>query len=125
MSKQIISTDQAPKAIGPYSQAIVHSDLIFVSGQVPIDPEVGKIVEGIEAQIKRCLDNISAILAAAGSGWDKVLKTTIFLKDMNNFKIVNEIYSRYFTGNYPARSTVQVARLPLDAEIEIEAIATK
>ncbi|MFZ5649006.1 MAG: RidA family protein [Bacillota bacterium] len=124
MLKQIISTNKAPKAIGPYSQANKYNDLVFVSGQLPIDPVTGKLAEGIEYQARQCIENVSAILAEAGTGLEKVLKTTIFLKDLNNFKTVNEIYGSYFTGNHPARSTVQVARLPLDAEIEIEAIAT-
>lgn len=124
MLKQIISTDKAPKAIGPYSQANKHNDLVFVSGQLPIDPVTGKLAEGIESQARQCIENMSAILSEAGTGLEKVLKTTIFLKDLNNFKIVNEIYGSYFTANHPARSTVQVARLPLDAEIEIEAVAT-
>lgn len=124
MLKQIISADKAPKAIGPYSQANKYNDLVFVSGQLPIDPVTGKLAEGIESQARQCIENVSAILAEAGTGLEKVLKTTIFLKDLNNFKTVNEIYGSYFTGNHPARSAVQVARLPLDAEIEIEAIAT-
>ncbi|MFZ5651978.1 MAG: RidA family protein [Bacillota bacterium] len=124
MLKQIIGTDKAPKAIGPYSQANKYNDLVFVSGQLPIDPVTGKLAEGIESQARQCIENLTAILAEAGTGLEKVLKTTIFLKDLNNFKTVNEIYGSYFTGNHPARSTVQVVRLPLDAEIEIEAIAT-
>lgn len=122
--KQVISSENAPKAIGPYSQANKYNDLVFVSGQLPIDPVTGKLVEGIEAQAKQSLDNIMAILAEAGSSLVKVLKVNIFLKDLANFKTVNEIYSTYFTENYPARSTVEVARLPMDALIEIEVVAT-
>ncbi|KJR96902.1 MAG: endoribonuclease L-PSP [Peptococcaceae bacterium BRH_c4a] len=123
MLKQTINTESAPKPIGPYSQAIKCSDLIFVSGQIPVDPNTGKLVEEIEAQARQCLDNISAILTAAGSDLRKVIKTTIFLKDLNDFKTVNEIYGSYFTNTYPARSTIEAARLPLDAKVEIEAIA--
>ena len=122
MTKQIINTEGAPQAIGPYSQANRVKDFVFVSGQLPIDPETGKLVEGIEAQTKQCLENLSQILIAAGSDLSKVLKTTIFLQNMDNFTTVNGIYGQYFTSNYPARSTVQVAKLPLAAEIEIEAI---
>ncbi len=124
MSKQIISTAQAPKAIGPYSQANRSGNLVFVSGQLPLNPETGKIPAGIEAQTKQCLDNLAAILAASGSDLSKIVKTTIFLQDLGNFQVVNQIYGSYFSGDYPARSTVQVARLPLDADIEIEAVAT-
>lgn len=123
MSKFIVSTEHAPKAIGPYSQAIKAKDFVFVSGQLPLDPATGKLVEGIEAQASQCLKNLSAILAEAGSELAKVVKTTIFLQSMDDFQTVNQIYGRYFTENYPARSTVQVAKLPLGAEVEIEAIA--
>lgn len=121
--KQVISTDGAPKAIGPYSQAQKYGNFIFVSGQLPINPVSGKMAEGIEAQAKQSMDNIGAILKEAGSSFSNVLKTVIFLKDLSSFKTVNEIYSTYFSGNYPARSTVEVARLPMDAQIEIEVIA--
>lgn len=124
MIKKIISTENAPKAIGPYSQANRIQDLVFVSGQLPINPDTGGFASGIEAQAKQCLENIKVILTEAGSDLTKVVKSTIFLKDMNNFKVVNEVYATYFTENYPARSTVEVARLPLDAEVEIEVIAT-
>lgn len=123
--KSIISTTNAPAAIGPYSQAVSTGELLFLSGQIPLDPETGAIVEGgIESQTKRVLDNVAAILTAAGTGFDKVIKTTVFLSDMNNFAKMNEIYTQYFIeGAYPARSTIQVARLPRDAAVEIEVIA--
>lgn len=122
MSKEIISTENAPKAIGPYSQATKVNGFVFVSGQLPINPALGQMPEGIEAQARQCLENLSAIILEAGADFSQVVKTTIFLKDMDNFKTVNEVYEQYFKGNYPARSTVQVAKLPLDAEVEIEAI---
>ncbi len=124
MSKEIISTEHAPKAIGPYSQGNKFNDLVFVSGQLPLNLVTGQLVEGIEDQVRQSLDNLKAILEEAGSSLKKVVKTTIFLKNMDNFKTANEVYAQYFTENYPARSTVQVAKLPLDAEVEIEAIAT-
>jgi len=123
MLKQIVATEQAPKAIGPYAQAVKLNGLVFVSGQLPLHPESGLMAAGIEAQAKQCLENLAAILRAAGSDLSKVVKTTIFLKNLDNFKTVNEIYGQYFAAAYPARSTVQVAKLPLDADIEIEAIA--
>lgn len=122
MSKEIISTENAPKAIGPYSQATKVNGFVFVSGQLPINPALGQMPEGIEAQARQCLENLSAIILEAGADLSQVVKTTIFLKDMDHFKTVNEVYGQYFKGNYPARSTVQVAKLPLDAEVEIEAI---
>ena len=122
--KKVIETDMAPKAIGPYSQAIQAGDLIFVSGQIPIDPVTGKRVEGgIEDQTRRVLDNIKGLLDSQGSGMVDVIKVTIFLKDMSDFSRVNEIYATYFPSSPPARSTVEVARLPRDVLIEIEAIA--
>lgn len=123
MTKQIINSDKAPKAIGPYSQAVISQGKIYLSGQLPIDPSTGKMVEGLEAQTKQSLHNIKAILESANLTLDHVVKVGIFLKDLANFKIVNEIYGTYFTQNYPARSTVQVAKLPMDAEVEIEVIA--
>lgn len=124
--KQIIHTDSAPKAIGPYSQAIVSNGLVFCSGQIPLDPTSGAIVEGgIEEQTVRVLDNLKAVLEAAGASLDSVLKTTIFVKDLNDFAKVNEIYGRYFPVNPPARATVEVARLPRDVKVEIEAVAAK
>ncbi len=124
MKRTIIQTDNAPKAIGPYSQAIRTKKLIFVAGQTPIDPATGKLVEGgIEAQTRQALTNVQAILEAAGSGMDAVVKTTVFLMDMGEFAAMNAIYAEFFPAEPPARSTVQVAGLPLGARVEIEAIA--
>jgi len=124
MVKEVISTTKAPGAIGPYSQGIKFGNLIFVSGQTPLDPETRQIVEGdVQAQTRQCLENIKAILEAAGTNLDNVLKTTVFIKDMNSFGKVNEIYAQYFTKNQPARSCVEVARLPMDVLVEIEVIA--
>ena len=122
--KQVIHTDSAPAAIGPYSQAIQLGDLLFVSGQVPIDPSTGAIVEGdIKAQAQQSLNNLKAILNAAGTNMGAVVKTTVFLADMNDFAAMNEVYAQFFQEPFPARSAVQVARLPKDAKVEIEAIA--
>ena len=122
--KQVIHTDSAPAAIGPYSQAIQIGDLLFVSGQVPIDPSTGAIVEGdIKAQAQQSLNNLKAILNAAGTNLGAVVKTTVFLADMNDFAAMNEVYAQFFQEPFPARSAVQVARLPKDAKVEIEAIA--
>ena len=122
--KQVIHTDSAPAAIGPYSQAIQIGDLLFVSGQVPIDPSTGAMVEGdIKAQAQQSLNNLKAILNAAGTNMGAVVKTTVFLADMNDFAAMNEVYAQFFQEPYPARSAVQVARLPKDAKVEIEAIA--
>jgi len=124
MQKEIISTKDAPQAIGPYSQAIRFGNLIFVSGQIPIEPEAGKILKGdIKEQTKLILENLNNVLAASGSSLDNVLRTTIFLTDLENYSVVNETYAQYFNDLPPARSTVQVAKLPMDAQIEIEAIA--
>ena len=122
--KQVIHTDSAPAAIGPYSQAIQIGDLLFVSGQVPIDPSTGAIVEGdIKAHAQQSLNNLKAILNAAGTNMGAVVKTTVFLNDMNDFAAMNEVYAQFFQEPYPARSAVQVARLPKDVLVEIEAIA--
>ena len=122
--KQVIHTDSAPAAIGPYSQAIQIGDLLFVSGQVPIDPSTGAIVEGdVKAQAQQSLNNLKAILNAAGTNMGAVVKTTVFLADMNDFAAMNEVYAQFFQEPFPARSAVQVARLPKDAKVEIEAIA--
>ena len=122
--KQVIHTDSAPAAIGPYSQAIQIGDLLFVSGQVPIDPSTGAMVEGdIKAQAQQSLNNLKAILNAAGTNMGAVVKTTVFLADMNDFTAMNEVYAQFFQEPFPARSAVQVARLPKDAKVEIEAIA--
>jgi 2-iminobutanoate/2-iminopropanoate deaminase len=122
--RQPVSTDQAPKAIGPYSQAIRAGQLLFLSGQVGFDPATGQLVPGgISEQTHRVLQNIGAILSAAGLSFDHVVKTTVFLADMNDFAAMNEIYATYCKSPAPARSTVQAARLPRDAKVEIEVIA--
>ena len=123
--KQVIHTDKAPAAIGPYSQAIQIGQLLFTSGQVPIDPETGAIVEGgIQEQARQSLNNIKAILNAAGTNMGAVVKTTVFLQDMNDFAAMNGVYATFFEeGNCPARSAVEVARLPKDAMVEIEVVA--
>ena len=122
--KQIISTDGAPKAIGPYSQAAVHNGIAYLSGQIALDPATSQLVEGgIEAQTERVFENLKAVLAAAGASLETVLKTTVYLKDMSEFPKMNEVYARYFPANPPARSTVEAARLPRDVRVEIDAIA--
>ena len=122
--KEIIQTTQAPQAIGPYSQAIKSNGLVFASGQIPTDPQTGQFVPGgIEEQTEQVLKNLAAVLEAAGSGLNKVVKTTVFLLDMQDFGAMNEVYGRFFTEEAPARATVQAARLPRDARVEIEAIA--
>lgn len=122
--KNIIATAQAPQAIGPYSQAVVHNGIAYLSGQIPLNPATGQLIEGgIDAQTERVLENIGAVLAACGSSYDRVLKTTVFLQDMGEFAKMNEIYARYFGSNPPARSTVQAARLPRDVRVEIDCIA--
>ena len=122
--KSIVSTDKAPAAIGPYSQAVKVGNLLFTSGMIPIDPATNTLVEGgIEVQAERALQNVKNLLEASGSSLDKVVKTVVFIKDMNDFAKVNEIYAKYFTENFPARSCVEVARLPKDVLIEMEAIA--
>lgn len=124
MQKEIVTTDLAPKAIGPYSQAVKVGGFIFLSGQIPLDPATGQLVEGtIEAQTERVMLNLSAVLEQAGSSLDRIAKTTIYLIDMNDFPVVNDVYGRFFKSSPPARATVAVARLPRDARIEIEAIA--
>lgn len=124
--KQIVSTANAPAAIGPYSQAIDLGSLVITSGQIPLDPATGTFPEGIRAQTRQALTNVKSILEAAGLGMDAVVKTTVFLKDMNDFAAMNEVYASFFTeGQYPARSAVEVARLPKDAMVEIEVIAAK
>lgn len=122
--KQVITTDRGPKAIGPYSQAIQANGFIFISGQIAFDPATGAIVDGdIRAQTERVLENLKGIVEAAGSSLDRVVKTSVFLKDMNDFAAMNETYGRYFPSNPPARATVEVARLPRDVRVEIELIA--
>lgn len=124
--KKIISTDKAPAAIGPYSQAIEAGNFVFTSGVIPIDPATGELVTGsIEVQAEQAIKNLAALLTEAGTSTEKTIKTTVFIKDMNDFAKVNEIYAKYFTTDFPARSCVEVARLPKDVLIEIEAIAEK
>lgn len=125
MNKEIISTKKAPSAIGPYSQGMIVGDLVFTSGQIPLNPESGELVTEISKATVQVMANLSAVLEAAGSSLEKVIKTTIFLQDLNDFEKVNEIYGDYFKDNLPARSCVQVAKLPKGASIEIEAIAIK
>lgn len=124
--KSIVNTAKAPAAIGPYSQATEVNGLIITSGQLPLDPATGAFPEGIKAQTQQSLTNVKAILEEAGVTMDNVLKTTVFLSDMNNFGAMNEVYATFFTeGQYPSRSAVQVARLPKDALVEIEVIAAR
>lgn len=125
MNRKIISTDQAPAAIGPYSQGVVaEGSLIFTAGQIPINPKTGELVRGdIQTQSRQVLDNLKAVLEASGAGLENVVKTTVFLSDMNDFAAMNEIYAEYFPQNPPARSAVQVARLPKDVRIEVECVA--
>ncbi|MCI8507934.1 MAG: RidA family protein [Lachnospiraceae bacterium] len=124
--KNVVKTDKAPQAIGPYSQAIEVNGMVYTSGVVPIDPATGNVVEGdIKVQAVRVFESMKALLEAAGSSCDDVVKTTVFIKDMNDFAALNEIYADYFTGDFPARSCVEVARLPKDVLIEMEAIALK
>ena len=123
MSKTV-STVNAPNAIGPYSQALIHNGVAYLSGQIPIDPATNQLVEGdITVQTERVLQNLKAVLEACGASLDTVLKTTVFLKDMGDFPKMNEVYGRCFASNRPARSTVQAARLPRDVSVEIDAIA--
>lgn len=123
--RQAVSSPAAPKAIGPYSQAIRAGSLLFLSGQVPIDPATGNIVEGdIAAQTHRVFQNLGEVLKAGGASFDQVVRATIYLKDMNDFAVVNEVYGTYFSSPAPARATVQVARLPKDARVEIDLIAS-
>lgn len=124
MEKKRIQTDRAPAAIGPYSQAIDLGELVFTSGQIPIGPD-GFISEDTAEQTRQCLENLKAVLEAAGSSLDRVVKTTVFIADMEQFGVINEVYARFFAQPYPARSCVQAARLPKDVAVEIEAIALK
>src|SRR5678816_3730627 len=126
MKRERIATTSGPSAIGPYSQAIVAGEMVFVSGQIPIDPARGAIVDGdIAAQTDRVMKNLAAILEAAGSSLDKVVKTTVYLADLGDFEVMNKTYGKYFTGDPPARATVQVAKLPKGAALEIDAIAVR
>ncbi|HAO5962515.1 TPA: RidA family protein [Listeria monocytogenes] len=123
MAKEIIQTSSAPKALGPYSQAVKVNGLIFTSGQLGINPATGELVVGATKQAEQAFKNFAAVLEEAGSGLDKIIKATVFFKDLNEFKAVNEVYATFFSSDFPARSAFQVAKLPLDAEIEIEVIA--
>jgi len=124
MSKSVVATQQAPQAIGPYSQAIRLGNLLFTAGQIPLDPATGKLVEGdIEQQTERVMQNLAAILEAAGSSLDRVVKTTCFLSNLDDFQRFNQVYGRHFTSNPPARSTVEVSRLPAGARVEVEVVA--
>lgn len=123
--KKIINSEKAPRAIGPYSQAVEANGILFISGQLPIDPLTGKIAEGIKAQAIQVFKNIEAILTAAGYSFDDVVKSTVLLSDISNFAVMNEVYAQFYTGNYPARAAYQVAALPLGALVEIETIAVK
>jgi 2-iminobutanoate/2-iminopropanoate deaminase len=124
MAKRVIFTEAAPAAIGPYSQAIAANGFVFVSGQIPMDPSTGQLASPeVTEQAKRVLENLKAVLEAAGSSLEKVVKTTIYITDMNNFALVNEVYSQFFVNDPPARATVQISRLPKDVLVEIDAIA--
>jgi 2-iminobutanoate/2-iminopropanoate deaminase len=124
MIKKIVTTEKAPAAIGPYSQAVIHRGTAYLSGQIPIDPATGQIVEGgIEAQTERVLENLKGLLEACGATLEDVLKLTVYLRDLGDFTRINEILARYFPTNPPARATIEAARLPRDARIEIDAIA--
>lgn len=123
--KRVIATDKAPAAIGPYSQAIEVNGMVYTSGVIPVIPETGVIPEGSVEQAKQAFANLSELLEAAGSGMDEVVKTTVFIKEMNDFSDINEVYRTYFTEPFPARSCVEVARLPKDVLLEIEAVAVK
>lgn len=123
--KHVISTDKAPAAIGPYSQAIEVNGMVYTSGVIPVVPESGEIPDGSAAQARQAFANLKNLLEAAGSSMDRVIKTTVFIKEMNDFGAINEVYAEYFPAPYPARSCVEVARLPKDVMLEIEAVAVK
>lgn len=125
MTKEVINTNNAPEAIGPYSQGVIVGDFVYTSGQIPLNPVTGELVTDIKLATKQSMENIKAILEEAGTSLNNVVKISIFLKDLNDFEAVNEVYGTYFIENKPARSCVQVAKLPKDAVIEIEAIAVK
>ena len=122
-TRDIVNTDKAPGAIGPYSQAVKTDSMVFVSGQLAFDPATGELVtDDIKTETRQAMTNLKAILEAAGSGLEKVVKTTLFIKNMDDFPLVNEVYGEFFGGNYPARACVEVARLPRDANFEVEAV---
>ena len=123
--KKAITTDKAPAAIGPYSQAIEVNNMVYTSGVIPVNPATGEIPEGVEAQAEQVFVNMEGLLEAAGTFMENVIKTTVFIKEMNDFAKINEVYAKHFTGTFPARSCVEVARLPKDVLIEIEAITEK
>jgi len=124
MNRKIVNTDLAPKAIGPYSQAVISNGFVNTAGQIPINPKTGKIeLPDLEGQVRQVLDNLSAVLAAAGSCLKEIIKLTVFMVDLNDFSILNKVFNEYFTENPPARSAVQVSRLPKDVLVELEAIA--
>ena len=123
--KTVISTDKAPAAIGPYSQAVEVNGMVYTSGVIPVVPSTGEIPDGSAAQAEQALNNLANLLCAAGCGMEDVIKTTVFIKEMDDFGAINEVYETFFTGDYPARSCVEVARLPKDVLIEIEAVAHK
>lgn len=125
MEKKIIHTDKAPAAIGPYSQAVEVNGILYTSGMIPVIPATGEVVEGLEAQAEQALTNVKNLLESQGSSMEKVIKTTVFIKNMDDFSKINEIYAGFFDGAFPARSCVEVARLPKDVLLEIEAIALK
>ena len=124
--KKIISTENAPKAVGPYSQAVWANDLLFISGQIPIDPQTGKFVsEDVKEQTKQVFKNLGAILTEVGLGYETIVKATVYLTDMNDFAAMNEVYASFFDKDFPARAAFQVVKLPLGAKVEIEAIAVR
>ncbi len=126
MEKKVVYTEKAPKPVGPYSQAIIAGDFIFTAGQIPIDPKTNQIVQGdIKEQTRQVLENLKAVLEEAGASFDDVVKVTVYMKDLNEFSAMNEVYSEYFKNSPPARTTVEVSRLPRDVKIEIDLIALK
>ncbi len=124
MKKEVVATKNAPGAVGPYSQAVRTGNMVYTAGQIALDPQTGQMVDGgIKEQTHQVFANLKAVLEAAGTGLENVVKTTVFIVDMNKFSQVNQVYASYFTGDFPARSCVEVARLPKDAEVEIEVVA--
>lgn len=124
MKSEVVSTKRAPGALGPYSQAIKIGNFVYTSGQLPMNPETGELIDDVQKGTAQALENVKAVLEEAGTSMDKVVKTLVFLKDLNDFTAVNEVYATYFKGNYPARSCVEVAKLPKDARLEIEVVAS-